>query len=609
MRFKQKTTTMKTTKTLYLLLILLFVTNQQLLSQSVVIDKSLINDDYELEASTSVDSLKYLDINNVLASIKSYGVLFNNGNGYYVPVDENIKSIFSASLWIGGLYQGGNLHISGERFNQIGYNYMPGPLYEDNLYGNCENNISNYFNRVWKINREDISEFYSNYNAGEDVSMFTDIIEWPGTGPQGYDIELAPYIDENGDGLYNATEHGDVPDMIGDQMLWWVTNDVISENREIDALPLGVQIEYTLYGYVYENPPNELLDLINYQTFLKMKITNKSVNTYNSVYFGLFVDGDLGCPYDDYVGCDVERNSFYFYNGTEIDENCTGFLGYGENPPIQTVTLLNTPNLDAPLTSNSNNGITDNEQTGMSKFVYFNNSSQGGHPATTDPATAVHHYNFLKGFWKDGQHLCYGGTGHPSGGGNPDIPCDYMFFGNTDTLFTGTNGIAVAPWTEEDCQNSPDDRRGLMGMGPVTFSPGEVVEIDVLFGFIPQDNQPAKGTGKFDYGYKLDTIINWFHQNTIPSSITGIEDIEIKQPGIKQTQCYIYPNPVNNELNILCEETIKEIKLFDLKGNCVKRFVTNSKNLQLNIAELNYGFYFVSVKGKDFSCWEKLVKQ
>ena len=111
--------------------------------------------------SYSEVNCKYLDINKVKAGVRSYGVLFNNGSGYNVPINDSTSTIFSASLWLGGLDQNGELHLSAERFNQIGYNYLPGPLYEDDQYGNCDSSITEYFDRVWKIDRQDISGFYS----------------------------------------------------------------------------------------------------------------------------------------------------------------------------------------------------------------------------------------------------------------------------------------------------------------------------------------------------------------------------------------------------------------------------------------------------------------
>ncbi|NLA24740.1 MAG: T9SS type A sorting domain-containing protein [Bacteroidales bacterium] len=609
---------MKKLKTLGLLFVLILMYNQLAFSQlnpqgndsnfkNNLKESSILNE--------SLDSVKYLDLNYVHARITSYKTLFFNGydNHYYVPAETGCSSIFSSSLWIGGFDETHNLHLSAERFNQIGHDYFPGPLNPFNNTNSWEytEELYNKFNRVWKVSQEDINEFITKFNEGEDVSEFKDIIEWPATNIEGYEGNLAPFVDVNGDGIYNPLEHGDYPLIKGGQMLWWVNNDVSNiENLapEVESEPLGIQIEYSFYAYKYDNPPDEITDLINYQTFLNIKITNKSNHVYDSVLVGLFVDGDLGYAFDDFIGCDVERNTFYFYNGEEIDgsqyPNVPNY--YGENPPIQTVTLLNTPLVNSNYPNNSNN----NSQTGMSRFIYFNNCANNN-LGIDDPHHAYEHYNYLNGYWKYGHALCYGGNGHSSGGGDINIPCKYMFPGDTDTLFTGTNGIPVPSWSEEECENTPDDRRGLASMGPISFQPGETIEIDVLFGFIPQDenNDQAKTmqTGKFDYGPKLDTLINWFHQDRIPSTITSIEEINLNDEKIKDIK--IFPNPANRILNISGKNNFKEIKIYDIKGVCVKHISKNTNQVQIDIKNLNSGVYFIEISGENYSFKEKFIKQ
>ena len=41
---------------------------------------------------------------------------------------------------------------------------------------------------------------------------------------------LAPFVDQKGDGIYDPTE-GDYPDIEGDQAIWWVMNDVGGDKR------------------------------------------------------------------------------------------------------------------------------------------------------------------------------------------------------------------------------------------------------------------------------------------------------------------------------------------------------------------------------------------
>ena len=63
----------------------------------------------------------------------------------------------------------------------------------------------------------------------------------------------------------------------------------------------------------------------------------------DSCYMGLFLDFEIGCPDDDYVGVIPESNMVFAYNSDEMDEDCDGYNGYGEYPPITAVKLIRGP--------------------------------------------------------------------------------------------------------------------------------------------------------------------------------------------------------------------------------------------------------------------------
>ncbi len=42
-------------------------------------------------------------------------------------------------------------------------------------------------------------------------------------------------------------------------------------------------------------------------TFYNYVLINQGTQTLTNTYFGSWVDADLGCYNDDYVGCDVQR--------------------------------------------------------------------------------------------------------------------------------------------------------------------------------------------------------------------------------------------------------------------------------------------------------------
>jgi hypothetical protein len=114
--------------------------------------------------------------------------------------------------------------------------------------------------------------------------------------------------------------------------------------------------------------------------------------------------------------------------------------------------------------------IVDNERFGMRRFVYSNLSSA----INGAPIAALDYYNYLRGFWRNGQRMMYGGDGlNPITGANPAIPADYMFPGDTDPVNWGTMGIPVQPWTEQTAGNPPGDRRFIQSAGPFTLEPGD----------------------------------------------------------------------------------------------------------------------------------------
>lgn len=65
------------------------------------------------------------------------------------------------------------------------------------------------------------------------------------------------------------------------------------------------------------------------------------------------------------------------------------------------------------------------EQIIMSRFVYYNNDGSN----IGNPNNAQQYYNYLRGIWKDGSPLVYGGNGYQTSGADS---CDFMFPGDTD---------------------------------------------------------------------------------------------------------------------------------------------------------------------------------
>ena len=121
-------------------------------------------------------------------------------------------------------------------------------------------------------------------------------------------------------------------------------------------------------------------------------------------------------------------------------------------------------------------GVIDNERYGMRKFLYYN----WNYGVNGQPTTAMHYYNYMRGYWKNGQRMAYGGDGlNASTGANLEIPADYMFPGDTDPHRWGTGGVNVDDWSEYETGNPSGDRLFLQSAGPFTLEPGDYNNITV----------------------------------------------------------------------------------------------------------------------------------
>jgi hypothetical protein len=426
---------------------------------------------------------EYLDINKILALVNPSSSLFwdNLGKAYYiVPLPSQTTSIFCMSPWIGGYDASGELHFAGNRFNGNGYDYFCGPL--DTTTATTDSITVQDYTQVWSLTKLEIETFKWMFAQGNVTNgsypIPNDILTWPAHGTGNQAKNLAPFVDANGDGIYNPFS-GDYPDIDGDQMLYWILNDNYAPHTETQGLPLGMEVHCSLYAYKYDNPQNATQNLINYQSFLRFKVINRSDTIYNNSFFGLFTDGDLGSATDDYVGCDLRYNSYFFYNGDSID-GTGSCLHYGANPPVQTVTFLQGFPVDGNDGIDNDHDFTVDEPGelfGLSGFIYFNNDNS----VIGDPSFAPEY--LMSGYWKDSSLLCYGANGHINGGANPAIPCKYMFPGASDPYGWGTNGVAQPFWDEVTAGNQPGDRRGLGTMGPFTFNPGDEYTVDI-FGLV-----------------------------------------------------------------------------------------------------------------------------
>jgi PKD repeat protein len=411
-----------------------------------------------LPASAKAD----LDINNVRAAIMNSGDMWwdLHDEGYEVPKGSGMHSLFAGALWIGALDAGNQLHVAAQTYRQTGNDYWPGPI--DSVTHATDYNTCLAYDKIYKLNRSEVLNFISHHTDPGYV-IPSSILNWP---------EIAPFTDVDGDQQYNPA-NGDYPayapvastqscytNLLGDQTLWWVFNDVGNDHTQTGGSKLGFEIRTQAFAY-------STFDEINDMTFYQYTMVNRSTNTYHDTYVGLFANGAIGSPNDDYLGCDVGRGMGYFYNGDDRDDNAFyTTLSYGYHPPAIGIDVLDGILADPGdgIDNDRDNTIDESgERIIMSNFIYYYGTGM------IDGTIDIDVYKYLQSLTMTGQSITYGG-----GGIGGTVPCKFHYPGASDPTGWGTGGVAMAPWDEANAGMPPGERAMLLSMGGFTMQPGQV---------------------------------------------------------------------------------------------------------------------------------------
>jgi len=477
-------------------------------------------------ACAPATALLDLEWNNVRATIETGGNMWQNrANGvsaYEVPKNGGVSAIYAGGLWMGGKSQDQTLKLAAVTFRANGNDFWTGPLTTDGTAEVTSETCQQYDKFTVTLRDDAIKHrtYWDLVSAGASSEAIAQIFpdgyimpsyftSYPAHGNTGIgqDFYLAPFKDYNSNGIYDP-ENGDYPwydflreidckqrrredvvPLFGDQTYYWIFNDKGNIHTESQGLPIGMEVRAQAFAFSTN-------DEVNNMTFLNYVLINQGSQTLTETFFGSWVDSDMGFANDDYVGCDVKRGLGYCYNGDGFDEAGTGSLGYGQSPPAVGVDFFEGPyqnedQLDNPNTEDIllaedllgipypglgigyGDSIVDNERFGMRRFVYYNNSNN---PINGEPNTPQHFYNYMKGIWKNGAEMLYGGNGVSGAGVISGLPAQYMFPGDSDPLNWSTYGVlppAGSSWTEQTAGNAPADRRFIQAAGPFTLEPGD----------------------------------------------------------------------------------------------------------------------------------------
>ena len=470
------------------------------------------------------------NINNVRATLLSSGdVWWNLQVGqYYIPNTPpeipDVSSIYAGAVWIGGYepIEGGNdiLKIAATTYRTQGGDFYPGPLNDET--GTTDKEICEQWDRFFRVTGKEIDLHRINilkYRAlGVEYpkdSIPDNIRYWPGVGNVDFVLEYGFQLPDAGQGLAsfyddpNSTldvydpENGDYPkiDIRGcefldannnaqypDEMFFWIYNDQGGPHDGTND-GLAIQMEVQVQAFAYESN-----DELNDMSFQRYKLINRAQTVIKDCYFAMWVDGDLGCSEDDYIGCDTSRSLAILYNTDEIDGDngcdCSsgGGATYCSEVPILGVDYFRGPLKPQIFNADGTLGELENPfaepdtfvELGMSSFVYTNRQGAGEHPAGTfDPNNGEQHYNLLDGKWVDGTPITFGGSGY-----NP---------GSTDTIKYVLPGDPNDEngWSMCSADLGFGDRRTIQASGPFVLKQGAINELIIGVVWVPDQIYPC----------------------------------------------------------------------------------------------------------------------
>jgi len=480
-----------------------------------------------------------LAINNVRARLLNGGDVWwdLSVGSYIVPkVDPalgvpGVSSIFAGAVWLGGFDDAGNLKIAAQTYrNATSNDFWPGPLSSIGTTGSdtCEN-----WDRFFIVKGLTIKNHIRAFDEAEAAgipfnceAVPDELKKYPARGnphwSKYYDFNLpndtqglGAFFDANEDNRYDPCD-GDYPAIevrgcptesnFPDEIVFWVYNDAGNSHTNTNGRPIHMEVQVQAFAYATN-------DQINDMTFYRYKLINRAVSAIDSTFFGMWVDPDLGCSEDDFIGCDTSRSLMYVYNQDETDGDigCDCSTGGGttycdEVPllgvdyfrgPRKPVRIIDTFRLDKPLDKDFYTNVYDTigyigdsliildvdflTELGMSSFTYHVRQGAGSWPsAMWDPQTDVEFYRFLSGSWRDGTRYTFGGTGYNIG--STDI-INYSFTGDPNNLVDWS--MCSAGFTQKM------DPRTVQATGPFRLDPGAINELIIGVVWVPDQIYPC----------------------------------------------------------------------------------------------------------------------
>ena len=447
-----------------------------------------------------IQEFELLDANRVSSYIINTGIFDqnieqNNSPGFEWPKGnpQGANAIFTAGLTIAAKIDGQLKMCAASYEGEWAPGYcVNGEAFTDTRF------------KLYKINSTD------NANNNPDYAAWGDMV------PFG-----APYVDKNGNGQYDpGTDIPGIKD--ASQTIFVCLTDGFQDQHNSSegfgggTTPMYAQLQLTAWSYNISG--------IEDMQFLRFVVSNKNTIAWDSTFFGIVVDPDLGDATDDWIGCDVPKNMAFCYN-SDNDDGGGGPGTYGTNPPASGMDFFRSP---------VNFSVNPPDTLGLTSFVYFTNPGSGQAVCERDPDNPTESYRYLQGVKSDG-------TSWLNPAFSPPKKTVFCYPGDP-----ATNTTSDTNWAENDgrinncdgdttgaVEPSPGgDRRFIFNSGSYEFrmNPGDTQTV-VLAQFAARGNSNLNSVTKLK---QLDVTAQKLFDadfNVIPPPSTPISTYSVQQIG------------------------------------------------------------------------------
>jgi len=505
--------------------------------------------------------------------------------------DQNIKATFEEGVY---LFSGGFI-ISGYANGVLWANAMAhSELVQDYLPGKVGSDGNDPLNNIYTVYRDDPPFGYSWKNWKDAVALGAEFYDGDGDG-------LYDPVDKNWNGTWEPDE--DMPLILGDVTSWCVYNDAVprAQRRWNTVEPQGIEIKQSVSAI--NNPELDKVIFIRYS----IMNTGTVAELMDSVYFGIWADGDLGEFINELVGCDTLLNSGFYYKDRPD-------AVYGEDPPAFFISLIQGPVVYTNNPSDSafiNNGIHSGERV----IAGAKNLNMTSHRvfAITDAYIGISNAAEARKVL----------LGRDRVGNFPD-PCTYPL----GQVRGGVNCNEVNPafWYSGDpvldigwiCTQRLD-QRNMVNTGP--FQLKKDITQDIIIAYVM-----GRGTDHFN----SITIARENVQRAIQEYQSNFASMTYSPPpATNPVTNYVlyqnYPNPFNPITTIryeLPQDGVVTIEVFDILGQKVKTVINEFQKADRyevtfsakggsasggNSAGLASGVYIYQLRVNDFITSKKMV--